>query len=257
MPSRTLVTGANGRVGLVLRRGLSGLPITFTDRSMLDLGNVEALRRALDGYEQLIQLASPRPRPDWAETDFAPSLRMTSDVLAEAAAHGVRRVILPSSVLAASFTRLRGKRTEEIDGAERPETEYGRSRLRMEELGRTASAEGLDVVAIRLGAIRHPDAPSHQPALRPHWLSHEDCVELFRSCLAAPIVPGRFSLFYAVSDLPTRVLDISNPFGWTSRTKRVGFRRRALSALHRVNTGVRGRLQVRSRLKSILARLRG
>ena len=257
MQSRTLVTGGNGLVGRVLRRGLEGLPVTFPDRSQLDVSDPVALRRALAGHEQVIHLASPRRRPGWTQEDLDATLRMTSDVLDAAAEAGVKRVILPSSVLATSIAQLRGASRASIADAQPPDTEYGRSRLRVEELGRGASERGMEVVCIRLGAVRHPDAPSHRPELQAQWLSHEDCAALFRACLAASVVPGRFSLFYAVSDLPERVLDTVNPFGWTPRTKRVGFRRRAWAALHRVNTGIRGRLQLRTRLKSILLRLRG
>lgn len=252
MQSRTLVTGANGLVGRVLRRGLAGLPVTFTDRARLDVSDPVALRRELPGHEQVVHLASPRRRPQWTQEDLDASLRMAGDVLHAAAAAGVKRVVLPSSVLATSSAQLRGTTKAGVADAEPPDSEFGRSRLRIEGLGRAAAERGIEAVCLRLGTIRHPDAPTSRPELRNHWLSHEDCIELFLICLAAPIVPGRFSLFYAVSDLPARVFDTGNPFGWTPRTTEVGLRRTSVALLHRLNTGIRGRLRIRTRLNSIL-----
>ncbi len=229
--------------------------MTWSDRSQLDVDDVDALRRGLRGYEQVVHLASPLRRPGWTSGDMETSVRITRHMLDAARSEGVKRVILPSSVLATSRAQLVGAARVGILHAQPPDTEYGRNRLLMEALGRTASENGIDVVCIRLGVIRHPDAPPHCPELRLHWLSHEDCAGLFRACLTAPIVPGRFSLFYAVSDLPERTFDTANSFGWTPRTRAVGFRRAALLAVHRLNTGVRGRLQMGTRLRAILGRI--
>ena len=257
MQSRTLVIGANGLVGRVLVRGLAGLPMTFTDRSRLDVSDPLALRREFAGHEQVVHLASPRRRPMWTQEDFDASLCMVRDVLDAAAEAGVKRLVLPSSVLATSNAQLRGTTKVSVADTEPPDSEFGRSRLLVEGLGRKAAANGMEVVCIRLGTVRHPDAPVPRPELRNQWLSHEDCVALFRACLGAPEVPGRFSLFYAVSDLPERVLDTANPFAWAPRTQRVGFRRSVRAALYRLNTGIRGRLRIRTRLQSILRRRYG
>ena len=257
MQSRTLVTGANGLVGLVLRRRLAGLAVTFTDRSRLDVTDLASLRKAMEGHDQVVHLASPRRRPGWTQEDLDTSVRMAKDVLDVARESGVKRVVLPSSVLATSTAQLLGTSEVRVADALPPDTEYGGTRILIEELGRKAAASGLEVVCLRLGPIRRPDAPVPRPELRRHWLSHEDCTALLRDCLSAQVVPGRFSLFYAVSDLPGRVFDTSNPFGWTPRTRQVGLRRTAVAALHRLNTGIRGGLQLRTRLKAAVSRLRG
>ena len=244
-------------MGRALRNRLDGIPMTWSDRSQLDVDDAEALPRGLGGYDQVVHLASPRRRPGWTGIDMEASVRIASRLLDAARSEGVKRVILPSSVLATSRTQLVGTNRVRIEDALPPDTEYGRNRLSIEALGRTASESGLDVICIRLGTVRHPDAPVRRPELRTHWLSHEDCAALFRACLIAPFVPGRFSVFYAVSDLPGRVFDVSNPFDWMPRTHAVGLRRSAVAAAHRLNTGIRGRLRIGTRLRSLVARITG
>lgn len=257
MPPRTLVTGANGVIGRVLRRGLSDLPLTFTDHSQLDVSDPGALLRAIEGHQQVFHLASPVRGPAWAGEALMASVRMASAVLEAARTAGVKRLVIPSSVLATSNAQLEGRTRVSVAEAQTPDTEYGRTRIQIEDLGRAASQSGLEVVCVRLGAVRRPDYPPQWSLLRNHWLSHEDCVAVFRACLAAPMVAGRSSLFYAVSDLPERVFDTANPFGWTPKTTTVGSRRAVMANIHRLNTGVRGRLQLRTRWKSMMGRFQG
>ncbi len=251
------MTGSRGLVGRALRNRLDGIPVTWSDRSQLDVDDMDALRRGVGGYDQVVHLASPLRRPGWTSGDLEASLRITGQVLDAARGAGVRRVVLPSSILATASAQRLGTTRVGIRDSQPPDTEYGRNRLSIEALGRGASERGIEIVCIRLGTVRHPDAPVRRPELRTHWLSHEDCGTLFRACLTAPFVPGRFSLFYAVSDLPGRVFDTSNPFGWAPGTDTVGLRRSAVAAVHRLNTGIRGRLQIRTRLRAIVARITG
>ena len=244
-------------MGRALRNRLDGIPATWTDLPQLDVDDIDALRRGLGGYDQVVHLASPQRRPGWTSGDMEASVRITRKLLDAARSEGVKRVILPSSVLATSRAHLVGTARVGTLEVQAPDTEYGRNRLSIEALGRTASENGIDVVCIRLGVICHPDAPVRRPELRTHWLSHEDCAALFRACLIAPFVPGRFSVFYAVSDLPGRVFDVSNPFDWMPRTHAVGLRRSAVAAAHRLNTGIRGRLRIGTRLRSLVARITG
>lgn len=244
-------------MGRALRNRLDGIPLTWSDRSQLDVDDPAALRLGLAGFDQVVHLASPLRRPGWTTGDLEASLRITGRVLEAARGAGVRRIVLPSSILATSRAQLVGASRVGIQDAQPPDTEYGRNRLSIEALGRSACESGIDVVCIRLGTVRHPDAPVRRPELRTHWLSHEDCAALFRACLTAPVVPGRFSLFYAVSDLPGRVFDTSNPFDWRPVTDTVGLRRSAIAAAHRLNTGIRGRLQIRTRLRALMARIAG
>lgn len=257
VPSKTLITGSQGLVGRALRNRLDGLPVTWSDRSQLDVNDLDALRRGFFDYDQVVHLASPLRRPGWTSGDMEASGRMTRQVLDAARSAGVRRVVLPSSVLTASRAQLLGTTRVSVGDAQSPDTEYGSNRLSIEALGRRASENGIEVVCIRLGTIRHPDAPVPRPELRIHWLSHEDCAALFRACLTAPFVPGRFSVLYGVSDLPGRVFDTSNPFDWAPRSKTVGLRRSAVAAAHRLNSGIRGRLQIRTRVRAIVARITG
>lgn len=254
---RTLVTGGFGVVGKVLRPSLAGLDTIFATHRELDLLRADETRNRIAGYEQVVHLASPlRGRTEPADA-IRDSIAMTRNLFDAVRASSVRRIVLPSSILATSAVQLRGSDRIAIENARPAEDDFGRSRLEVERMGREfANETQTEVIAIRLGTIRIPDRPSREDLLRPHWLSHEDCGELFRVCLAAPVVAGRLSLFYAVSDTKGRILDTSNPFGWTPRTREVGIRRRAVGALFDAAAATRGVLRIRTRLAAISGRTR-
>ncbi|MEO8361629.1 MAG: NAD(P)-dependent oxidoreductase [Vicinamibacteria bacterium] len=253
MNLRTLVTGANGRVGRVLRKRLAGSGLTFASHAELDVEDPQSLRAALIGHQQIVHLATPIRANVGTREVFRKSVDMVGRILEAARDGGLQRVIIPSSISALAPDQLRGSAPVTLAESRPSDTEYGRTRIEVEGMCREAASFGLDVICIRLGMLRHPDAPSRDAMFRSHWLSHEDAASLFATCVTAPVVPGRFSLFYAVSDLPERILDTSNPLGWTPQTKAVGLRRQVVAGLHRVNTGVRGRLRLRTRLKSLMA----
>ena len=253
---KTLVTGANGRIGRVLRERLTAPAISFTSRADLDVANSVALVAALAGYEQIVHLATPIKGLQVTKAVMDASVDMVDGVLQAALRAGVRRAVIPSSFGAAAAQPHRGGPRVTIAESQPAATEFGRTRLQIESRCREAARSGMDVVCIRLGTVLHPDAPSRHAGLGAHWLSHEDVASLFSACCAAPVVPGRFSLFYAVSDVPERIFDTANPFGWTPQTKRMGTARTLIAMIHRVNTGIRGRLQIQTRFKAALGRWR-
>jgi len=227
--------------------------LTLTDRNELDAYDRDALIRAMADHDQVIHLALPLRgrRGFWTDEECAASVRMAKTVLEAGEAAGVRRLLMPSSVRATSDEQLFGHLPVGVADTRTPETLYGRTRLEIEALARGASGKTVEVSCVRLGAIHHPDFPTPDTLARRVWLSHEDCAGLMRACIDAPVVPGRFSVWYAISDLPGRILDVSNPFGWRPMTTSVGLRRILAWKVRQINTAIRGRLRLRSRLKAL------
>jgi hypothetical protein len=89
----------------------------------------------------------------------------------------------------------------------------------LEALGRHyCGTAGLDVIAIRFGGVNRRDTVPDDPAETAVRLTRSDCRRVLLTTIGAPIVPGRFSVLYAVSDSPERRHDLDNPFGWQPDT---------------------------------------
>src|SRR5262249_38235724 len=129
---------------------------------------------------------------------------------------GVPRVVVASSVHADQFYLHSGPEPmHPLRPQPVPTGPYGARKQMLEALGRHYCATaGLDVIAIRFGGINRRDVipdDAHEAAV---WLSRADCRRVLLAAIDAPIMPGRFTVLYAVSDNPTRRHDLENPFGW-------------------------------------------
>lgn len=216
-------------MGRVLRaRGVGGPRAAFADRGRLDVRDGSALMAAARHASRLVNLASVLrlAQVDPAVED-AESARwrefhvgMAQGVIHAAEASGVGQLVLVSSVYAADAPR------ELRPAAAGGGLSHAAMNLELEAAGRNAAARGLDVVCVRLGALSWPDLPARGHQACAWWISHEDCAGAFAAILAAPVVPGRFVAFAAVSRLAGDRDDTENPFGWRPRTRRVGWRRR-------------------------------
>jgi predicted HD phosphohydrolase len=228
---RTAITGAEGRIGRLLRDGIRDREITSLDRNGRHAGHVESeiAPERLHGHETLIHLAwiapmGPPPRPA-SYRDVLPSdnrhlanLELTATALRAAEKAAVPRVILASSVQADAFRDWVGPGLVSPDRIPRSPGPYGAAKMLVEEQGLHHAQRGFDVVCVRLGAVTSDGSPNPEDSWeRRVWLSHRDCVEVFRACLDAPVAPGRFVVFHAVSSNEGRVHDTRNPFGWEPR----------------------------------------
>src|SRR5688572_3002812 len=112
-PGIVLLTGAAGAVGSLLREPLSRLgPVRLADlvpptdgppESVVvgDLADPEVAERAVAGTSAIVHLAAyPRPDAPW-DVLVQANLRTAASLLDAAARHGVRRIVLASSVHAA------------------------------------------------------------------------------------------------------------------------------------------------------------
>jgi uronate dehydrogenase len=198
-----LVTGAAGRVGTVLRRGLPALgwrlrlldlvPIAGEpDAVVADIGDPAGLCAAMAGVRAVVHLAGI-PREDRFDRILASNIDGSYRVFEAARQAGVRRIVYASSNHAVGFTPRRP--LAGIDIPPRPDTLNGLSKVFGEALGRLyADKYGLEVACLRIGSCFERPTTVRQLAT---WLSHGDAVRLVHACLTAPDLG--YAVLYGVS----------------------------------------------------------
>jgi len=221
-PSLTLITGAAGTIGGVLRAGLAR-PLRLTDARepadlradeafvAADLADRAAIDRAVAGVDAVVHLGAIATEA--AFDDLAgPNLHGAFNVFDACRRHGVRRVVFASSNHATGMYPAGAPLDETV--APRPDTLYGVTKAYGEALGRLyADKFGLEVVCLRIGtfAPRPPDRRALST-----WLSHGDGVRLVEAALSAADVGG-FAIVYGVS---------ANARSWWPRSdaaRRIGY----------------------------------
>jgi len=207
--SVVLLTGAAGRIGTVLRRGLPergwsvrGLDVAPAPEERFgeewlaaDVTDLGAVTDAAAGTSAIVHMAGISGESTWRAVSLA-NIEGTYAVLEAARRAGVRRVVLASSNHATGFTpRPAEGLLREEDAPPRPDTYYGVTKVAMEALGSLyADRYGLDVVCLRIGSAFAEPTTTRQLAI---WLSPVDTVALVDAALRAPS-PG-FAVVWGVS----------------------------------------------------------
>ena len=219
MSGPVLVTGAAGRIGTWLRRGLPerGWAIRSLDivpvgdvrpgeeHLVADVTDLDAMVDAAQGASAVVHLAGVAGESTWPAISHA-NIEGTYAALEAARRAGVPRVVLASSNHATGYTpRPEGGPLREVDAPPRPDTYYGVSKVAMEALGSLyVDRYGLDVVCLRIGSASAEPTTTRQLAT---WLSPADTVSLVDAALSAPS-PG-FSVVWGVSDNTRRWWDLT------------------------------------------------
>jgi uronate dehydrogenase len=192
MVAPVLVTGAAGRVGAVLRRGLPALgwQLRLLDLAPLpgepdavqaDILDPAALAAAMTGVAAVVHLAGLPREASWGATLTA-NIDGTYQVFEAARRAGVRRIVYASSNHAVGFTprqQLAG-----IDIPPRPDTLNGLSKCFGEALARLyVDKYGLEVACLRIGSCFPRPTTVRQLST---WLSPDDAVRLVHASLTAP-----------------------------------------------------------------------
>lgn len=212
---RIAITGANGTIGSVLRKGLKECEITLLDLPDTDVRDYERLLEIFPEHDVIVHLAWDTQIENFRSGKIDPdNALMTYNVYRAAIGSKVRRVIMASSVHADDFYNWKGPKLLSPERMPEPDSPYGADKVFMEALGKYYSKKGLEVVCIRFGGVNAENRPLGEHYENAVWLSHEDCVELIKSCIEAKDIPSNFSIVYGVSDNESRIHDFSNPFGW-------------------------------------------
>jgi NAD+ dependent glucose-6-phosphate dehydrogenase len=227
---RLLITGINGLIGSILRKGLErtfdihGLDCAgpFSDRifeaTIREYGQIANVFRRSGPFEYLIHLAAnPRADADW-DSVLNDNIVGTRNVFEAAMEFGVRRVVFASSnhVTGAyegfePHQRLHEEhepRLITIGDPIRPDGYYGVSKAFGEALARYFCARwGIEFVCLRIGSVLRDDDPTLSQRFRKTWLSHRDLVQLVEKGLKSNLT---FGIYYGVSDNKGAFWDISN-----------------------------------------------
>ncbi|MEV0387371.1 NAD(P)-dependent oxidoreductase [Nonomuraea sp. NPDC050643] len=212
-----VITGGFGRVGRLVRPALlEAHPLRIVDRAggparpgeevlAGDLHRPGVAEEALAGASGLVHLAAdPRTTAGWEEVYHA-NVALTRRVLDAAAACGVPRVVLASSVHAMGEYNRPEHRPVDPAWEPRPCCAYGLSKVVVEALGRLhAELTGASVVGLRLGATGYDLDEARYLGM---WLSDRDAGALVLAALTAG--PG-WSVHFGTSANTRRHWDITS-----------------------------------------------
>lgn len=223
---RVVITGSNGSIGRILQEGLANdFDLLCIDRVANDnkiigldlISQPRQLKERLSSRDVVVHLAWDMDE-DFPSENIIPGNKLMAENIYQAAVEvGVSRVIMASSVHADNYANER-------DGAEIsptrdpfPDSPYGASKLYIENLGKYyANKYGVEIVCVRFGGVNADDKILYDedPLYDKVLLYRNDCVNLIKKLIWVDIVPGNFSVLYAVSDNPGRRHSLENFIGW-------------------------------------------
>ena len=216
-----LITGSKGIIGSVLRRGLSDrYQIRGVDLPQ-DISRYDALWAQMAGVQTVIHLArrfSPDDPVERRMRIYPQNVQIDVNVFTAVVRAGVKRLIVASSVHADNHRDPGLVEPLTIPGSYCPATPYGVHKLLEEEVGKALSKQfGFEFVGVRFGGVTRDDSVKTGAGQTATWLSHDDLLSAIDACLRGEAVPGRSTVFYAVSNNADRIHDTTNPFGWRPR----------------------------------------
>lgn len=198
MHDTVLITGAAGRLGSVVGRGLdrAGVPVRLTDISLppsdlarlpfycADLTRPSQIEPLLEGVGAVVHMAGHPNSRDWAVVGTV-NVEASWNVFDAAARSGVRTLVYASSTHVVGRHKADAMLRNHMPLA--PDGPYGMSKavgeMLLAEICRVHPIAGF---ALRIGACREDARCARE--LR-NWLSHADLVRVVQSCLAHD-VPG-------------------------------------------------------------------
>lgn len=229
-PLRLLITGINGRIGMILRSAFKdtydvyGLDRTgpFSERvlsaEIVEYKQVAQAVQRLGPPDCIVHLAgNPDVSASW-EAVLSANIIGTRNIFEAAREFRIPRVIFASSnhVTGAYegfaphlhlHTQVEPPKISPQDPI-RPDSDYGVSKAFGEAVARYYCARwGIDAICLRIGAVLSNDDPTTEPRNRKIWLSHRDLVQLVEKCLVANVT---FGIYYGVSNNKGAFWDISN-----------------------------------------------
>ena len=234
MDEPVLLTGAGGRVGQAILRGIGDdyewrlldrepIPaakvpagVTDADLYVADITDERAAREAVADVGAVIHLAGdPRKTAPW-DSVLRNNIDGTQVVMRAAAEAGVEKFVFASSNHAVGGYETEDRTPDlyreddeyRLDGTElpRPGNLYGVSKATGESLGRFYHDEfGMSVVCVRIGNLTKDHPPREYERGQAMWLSHRDCAHLFDRCLRAEY---GYEVVYGISDNERRYYSI-------------------------------------------------
>jgi uronate dehydrogenase len=231
--NRLLLTGAAGRLGTELRRGLA--PITaklrVTDRAEIknlqpneeavicELADQDAILEATKDVDAIIHFGGAPQEKPWDEV-LNSSIRGSYHIYEGARKNRVKRIVYASSVHAIGYHKLE----DQIDARapHRPDGLYGLSKCFVEDLGSLYWDKfGIESVCLRIFSS-FPEPADWRMLWS--WLSFDDCVRLVTASLTAPRVGH--TIAFGMSDNTVKTVDnrLANHLGFHPQDNTERFR---------------------------------
>ncbi len=215
--NRILITGAAGRLGTQMRRGLAPLAnkLALADRVacenlleheeelIFDLANEKETIAATKGCDAIVHLGGASVERPWEDV-LDSSIRGSYHIYEGARKHGVKRVIYSSSVHAIGYHGV--NEGVDCDAKPRPDSLYGVSKCFVEALASLYWDKfGIESACLRIFSS-FPE-PTDRRMLW-SWLSFDDCVRLVSACLTAPYLGHTITA--GISDNKVKPVNMSN-----------------------------------------------
>jgi len=218
------ITGAGGRIGLILKAGLSDIyELKEFLHDDIDFSRASQVQGAFEGLDAVIHLAADgRPVAPW-ESVSKNNIEATYQAINECVRAGVKKLVFASSnhtmhghtILTTTETLDPEKdMSMKIEDMPNPDSLYAVSKLFGENLGKLYSERyGLSFIGLRIGWVTLENDPSlmrgtrAEQYMRAMFLSHRDCVHAFQRALE---VDTKFLIGYIVSNNDRRVFDLES-----------------------------------------------
>ena len=202
-----LLTGASGRIGQCLRRGMrDGYRLILFNRSAIaDLGpnetlirgdttDAESVEQAARGADAIVDMAGVSDVQSFRDKLLSANILGTYNVFEAARVAGVPRVVYASTHHVVGFYPA-GQIIDEGDPI-RPDSMYAVTKCFAEAMGRLyAEKAGLSVVCLRIGFFQ--DRPLDERHLAV-WISPADMTQLVRCAVEAREI--QYEVVYGVSN---------------------------------------------------------
>ncbi|AEQ53782.1 NAD-dependent epimerase/dehydratase family protein [Pelagibacterium halotolerans] len=211
---RILLTGAAGRLGTELRKGLALLAdhVRLADRTEIediqaheealtfDLSDEAAVFEAVRDVDAIVHFGGAPLETAW-KTVLSSNIEGSYNIYEAARRHGVGRVVYASSVHAIGYHPLQAH--IDTEAPVRPDSLYGVSKCFVESLSRLYWDKfGIESVCVRIFSS-FPE-PADRRMLW-SYLSFDDCVRLVSASLTAPHVGHTIS--FGLSDNALKPVD--------------------------------------------------
>ncbi len=225
---KLLIAGSEGKVGTILKAGLSDRFELYCVDKLAILGErsfcadlsvyeqIHAVLHQLAPLPYIIYLAADaRVDADWPSV-LKNNIVATRNLYETARVNGTKRIIFASSnhvtggyeSSPSGSERDHASRLISVRDALRPDSDYGVSKVFGEALAREYFDRfGLESICLRIGMVRRDDDPTKNLRSRKIWLSHRDLLQLVRKSLVADI---KFGTYYGISNNRDGLWDISN-----------------------------------------------